>query len=122
MRAHFALVLLLIAVASSALARDCSVSREFRITNPQALSGTLEDPNGSVLSGFNLELLSGKDIFRQLRTDNNGEYDFGVVPLGRYRVRIRHDDVFCVPKILRGPQKCTLPRLILNSKKMVQVD
>jgi len=108
--------------ANSALARDCSISREFRIRKPQVLAGTLGDPNGAVLSGFNLELLSGKDVFRQLRTDNSGKYDFGEVPLGRYRVRIRRDDVFCVPKVLCGPEKCTLPRLKLNSKKMVQVD
>jgi len=51
---------LLLAIAGSAQAKDCSVSRRFQVMQPQALSGVLKDPNGAVLPGIEIELLAGE--------------------------------------------------------------
>jgi hypothetical protein len=78
----------LIAIASSAHAKNCSISKTFEIAHSQVLSGVLEDPTGATLSGVELQLLSGNEVVRRLRTSNQGEYDFGEVISGKYRIRL----------------------------------
>jgi hypothetical protein len=97
------------ALTISAQARDCSVSKEFRLRHPQALAGVFEDPAGAVMSGVELELLSGKNFIRRLRTDNQGKYDFGRIPSGKYRVHVQSGgNALCAPKVKCGAEGCTL--------------
>ena len=92
-------VAMLVAMTVAAQARDCSISKEFQLVHPQALAGVVEDPAGTALSGLELELLSTKKLVRHLRTDNQGRYDFGEVPAGKYRIHVRNaGDVLCAPK------------------------
>ena len=98
---------LLLAIAGSAQAKDCSVSRRFQVMQPQALSGVLKDPNGAVLPGIEIELLAGKKVFRKLRTSNQGTFDFEEIPSGRYRIRVRHRG-FCAPEVECGTGGCTV--------------
>src|SRR5207244_10637274 len=51
---------LLLTITVSALAMDCSVSKEFHVAQPQVLSGALKDPSGAVISGLQIELLAGR--------------------------------------------------------------
>jgi hypothetical protein len=114
---------MLAAITISAQARDCSVSREFRLRHPQALAGAFEDPAGAVMSGIELELLSGKKVIRHLRTDNQGKYDFGEIPPGKYRVHVQYGgNALCAPKVKCGAEGCSLkPKLTLNPKDAVMV-
>jgi hypothetical protein len=114
---------MLVAVTISAQARDCSVSKEFRLRHPQALAGVFEDPAGAVMSGIELELLSGKIVIRHLRTDNQGKYDFGQIPSGKYRVHVQSGgNALCAPKVKCGTEGCTLkPKLTPNPKSAVTV-
>jgi hypothetical protein len=105
-------------------ARDCSVSKEFRIRSSQVLAGVLEDPLGAALSGIELGLLSPGKVVQYISTDNQGRYDFGEVPAGRYKIHVKNGaGVLCAPKIKCGTNGCSLnPKLTLNPKNMVQVD
>src|SRR5215470_1159201 len=86
--------------AISSTARDCTVSKEFRLKRSQVLAGSLRDPNGASLPRIGLELLSGGTVIRDLRTNSEGAYDFGEVPSGKYRLRIHYgDDAFCPPRV-----------------------
>ncbi len=104
-------------------ARDCSTSKPFHLKRPQALSGILQDPVGAVLPQIELELLSGKNLFRHLRTDNLGKYDFGEVPAGEYRIHVQvGSNAFCAPKVRCRREECTVEqRLKVNSKDTVTV-
>lgn len=116
-------ILLVLWTAIFAPARDCSTSKEFEIKKAQALAGEFQDQQGAVLSGLDLELLSGKKIVQHLRSSNEGKYDFGEVPPGRYKLRVRYGgDVFCAPKVSCGAEGCRLaPRLAINSKNLTMV-
>jgi hypothetical protein len=111
-------------VTAAAQARDCSVSKEFQLSHPQFLAGVLEDPVGAVLPGIELELLSARKTVRHFRTDNQGRYDFGEVPAGKYKIHLQNSGgALCAPKIQCGAEGCRLkPRLTLNPKSMTTVD
>ena len=100
------------------------MSKQFELTQPQVLSGFFEDPAGATLPGIGVELLSGKRLVQSLRTNNQGAYDFGQIPPGKYRIRIRHGgDGLCAPKIQCGAKGGSLkPRLTPNPKNMIMVD
>src|SRR5579872_280909 len=117
-------VLLGMILAVRSKARDCTVSKEFRLKRAQALAGVLQDPYGAPLSGMELELLSGTKIVHHARADNQGRYDFGDVPAGKYRIHIQYrGDPFCAPKAQCGAQGCSLqPKLMLNPKNVTRVN
>jgi len=99
-------------------ARDCTVSKEFEIKHTQALAGVLQDPEGASVPRQILWLLSGKDIFRSLKTDNHGAYDFGEVPAGKYRISVPHNG-FCAPEVKCGTKGCSFkPKLKIDSEDM----
>ncbi len=106
-----------------AYAGDCSVSKKFRLNNPQVIAGVLQDPAGAVLQGVTIELRSGKTTFRRLKINEAGRYDFGEVPAGEYRVLVQHGDHdFCAPKVKCGREGCILePRVGINPKNTVVV-
>jgi hypothetical protein len=106
----------------AAQARDCSVSKVFELKHAQSLAGVLEDPIGAVVSGRSLELRSAGKVFRILRTDNQGRYNFGEVPAGKYQIHIL-EKAFCAPEVKCGNDACSIKsRVKLNSKEMVRVD
>jgi hypothetical protein len=125
MKTYFAwtVVLLEIIFVIQAAATDCSVSKEFRIKHPQVLAGVLQDPNDATLPGIGLELLSGGKVVQHLRTNNQGAYDFGMVPAGKYRIHVEYsDNAFCAPKVQCGDQGCRLDsKMTINPKKEVLV-
>ncbi len=114
---------LLLATTLCAHGGDCSTSKPFHLKKPQALSGILQDPVGAVLPQVELELLSGKSVFRHLRTDNFGKYDFGEVPAGEYRIYVQvGSNALCAPKVRCRREECTVEqRLKVNSKDTVTV-
>lgn len=94
-----------------AWAKDCTLSNEFRLARPQVLAGVLEDPVLAPLPGIRLDLLDGGKIRATTVTNNRGEYSFGEVLAGRYRIRIRYSgDPFCAPKV-----KCIETNCSINS-------
>lgn len=113
----------IILLSGIADAKDCTVSREFRLKQPQELAGVLKDPNDVVLPGIRLELLSRGKIVKDLRTTSEGTYDFGVVQPGTYRIHIvRGDDPFCAPAVECGAHGCSIkPMLTPNPAKKVIV-
>jgi len=100
-------LLLLITVFVEAKERDCSVSRTFKIAQPQVLSGVLRDESGAVLNRLEMELLVGKKVFRKLRTGEEGTYDFGEIPSGIYKLRVQPARGFCAPDVECGAGRCT---------------
>jgi carboxypeptidase family protein len=111
-------------MAVSAQAGDCSKSKEFELVKRQALSGSFQDPSGAVLSGIEVQLLSGKKVVRDLRTDNLGRYDFGEVGPGKYKIRIEYGGkAFCAPQVRCKAGECRInPILEPNPKNYVLVD
>jgi len=109
---------------TAASARDCSISKRFRLSHAQTISGVLQDESGALLSALNLELLSGRDVFQHIRTDNSGRYDFGEIRAGEYRLHIIHGDSdFCGPRVKCEEQGCSIePQLKVNPKNMIEVE
>jgi hypothetical protein len=109
--------LALVLVSWAAWGSDCAVSREFEIRRSQVLRGTLQDPQGLALSGTRIELLAGKLVVQSRKTDRLGEYDFGEVSSGRYRVKV-HAFAFCAPEVVCKADGCSLrSKLKLNPQK-----
>jgi hypothetical protein len=110
---------------SIANARDCSLSKEFQIKKAQALAGVLLDPSGAVLSGIELQLLSGNRVVHHVATTNEGAYDFGSIAPGQYRIRVAsRGGALCAPKV-RCMEKggCVIePRVAISSKGAVRVN
>jgi len=73
------------------------------------------------ISGSGIELLSHKQVVQGRKTDNNGLYDFGEIPSGKYRVHIDTHG-FCAPKVVCKGGTCTIePKLKLDSRDPVTV-
>ena len=108
----------------SVQAGDCSKSKQFEVVKPQALSGSFRDPSGAVLAGIKAQLLSGKKVVRDLRTDNLGRYDFGEVVPGKYKIRVEYGgNTFCAPRVRCKAGECRVnPTLEPNPKNSVLVD
>jgi hypothetical protein len=107
----------------SAWAKDCTVSNKFELHRSQVLSGILEDPIPAPLSGCDLELRSRHQIVGRALTNNDGEYSFGEVAAGRYRIHIRYGgDALCAPKVKCNASSCSTQRQLRpNPKKLVTV-
>lgn len=107
----------------AASAKNCAYSKEFQLSNKQALFGVLKDPTSATLPGVRLELLSKKQIMGTVVTGVNGNYSFGEVPAGRYRIRIQYGgDTFCAPKVKCDSVGCSISDEVkLNPKNMVEV-
>ena len=104
-------------LAGCALAADCSTSKPFAIEGTQRFEGILRDPAGLPIPGLGLELLKGGSAVRQFRTDNDGKFDLGSLPVAKYQLRIISQP-FCAPKIeCRGNICTTNHALRLNEKK-----
>lgn len=98
-----------VVLMSSAIAKDCSKSKEFTMNHGQRLSGVFLDPNGVELPGIGVQLLSGGRVFRDISTNSVGAYDFGDVPAGKYRIRVRWGQhSFCAPRILCNSNECKI--------------
>ncbi len=123
MRAALTIAIFLLGLSSVGEAKDCTVSAEFRLKQAQVFAGILKDPNDAVLSGIELDLLSGSRVVQHVRTTNEGSYDFGRVAAGKYRIHIkRADDPFCAPVVECGSKKCEIhPKLKLNPRKTIVV-
>ena len=102
---------------NSFLAADCGTSKQFGLDGSQRISGILKDPSGSPIPGLVVELLNGKTVVRQFRTDNNGKLDLAQLPSGKYRLRIISQPL-CAPKIDCGTNLCTVNgTLRINERK-----
>lgn len=53
-----------------------------------ALTITVTDPTGAVITGASITLTNGAAVTRKQATDANGTYTFGLLPPGNYRVSI----------------------------------
>ena len=98
-------------------ASDCGSSKEFKVNGSQVFASVLRDPGNLPIPGLMLELVEGKAVLRQLRTDNEGRFDLGRIPAGSYRLRIVSQP-FCAPKIQCAGVACNVAgTLRLNEKK-----
>jgi hypothetical protein len=80
------------------------------------------DTSRSALPGIGVQFLSGKKVIRDIRTDNEGDYDLGEVPPGTYRIRISYHHAFCAPRIQCSSKECKIhPELAINPKNIVIV-
>jgi carboxypeptidase family protein len=121
MRRPLQMTIFFIAFISFANAKDCSTSKKFTLHHPQRLSGVFADPNGAYLPGIKIQLLSGRKVIHDIRTQNDGGYDLGDVPAGTYRIRIKHRP-FCAPKVQCERNECIIEqRLEINPEHTVTV-
>jgi hypothetical protein len=81
------------------------------------------DTSRATLPGIRIQLLSGKKVIHDIRTNNSGAYDFGEVPAGSYRIRVQYGDhAFCAPRIQCNSKECQIqPELAINPKNTVTV-
>ena len=105
--------------AGVAWAEDCTVSNEFQLIHPQILRGVLENGSFGPVPFIKLELLARRSSLRTVIANNKGEYSFGKLPAGRYRISLgqQNVDVFCAPKIKCNEVGCSIDaKLNLNPK------
>jgi len=114
----------LVMMTVSVEARDCSKSKPFQLGKPQVLSGILQDPSRAVLPGIEVQLLSGNQIVRHVRTSNLGAYDFGETPSGTYRIRVDSPaKAFCAPEVRCVAGECSVDSTLRpNPRNMVMVE
>ncbi len=56
---------------------------------PEALTGTVSDKTGSVISGATVRVTSqGTGATREAKTDDTGHYLIPLVPIGTYTIRV----------------------------------
>ena len=108
-RVFATIVLIVFGLANPGDARDCKLSKKFELKKHQRLAGTLKDSLDAPLAGFQLDLLKNGQIALAQTTDNDGAYDFGDVPTGKYRIRLRRGLGFCAPSV-----KCTADGCKIN--------
>jgi Carboxypeptidase regulatory-like domain len=110
-------------VGKFANAKDCCTSKQFVVRHAQKLSGVFLDPDNQVLPGIRVQLLSGKRIVQDLRTNNQGEYDLGEVAAGAYQISIQYSHhALCAPEVRCSSKGCQiLPKLRINPKDTVVV-
>ena len=111
----------LLATAPYSAARNCKYSNKFTLNHPQAIAGSIEDPSGAVIQEMKMYLLSGKQVIRSVSTDSLGRYDFGMVPVGKYRLRIQDKgDWFCAPAVVCRTSTCNIaPMARANPNKVI---
>jgi len=104
-------------LTSRAVAADCSTSKPFTTDGTQRFESVLKDPAGLPIPGLGLELLKGGSAVREFRADNDGKFDLGPLPAGKYRLRVVSQP-FCAPKIYCRGDICTASQALrLNEKK-----
>ena len=121
-RSSLASIIVIMCFIGSAHAKDCSTSKEFTLQHAQKLSGSFVDASSAILSGIGVQLLSGRKVICDVHTNNQGAYDLGEVPPGRYRLRISYHHAFCAPRIQCSSKDCKIrPELAINPKNTVIV-
>jgi hypothetical protein len=79
----------LILLTASLYARDDIIdSKRFEIRKPQSLKGILFDLAEARIAGLRLQLRSGNKTVKEITTGEVGEYDFGEIAPGKYRIRM----------------------------------
>jgi len=109
--------------ASLASAADYGTSKQFALDGSQRLAGVLVDPSGSAIPGLLLEVLNGKTVVRQFRTDNEGKFSLEELPSAKYRLRVISQP-FCAPKIECRTHLCTVDGMLAineNRAKSIHV-
>ncbi len=81
------------------------------------------DASRATLPGIRIQLLSGKKVIRDIRSNNEGTYDLGEVPEGKYKIRVEYGDhAFCAPRVQCSSKECKIqPELAINPKNTVTV-
>jgi len=120
---RISLASVLVSLAVTVSAKDCSTSKGFTLQQSQQLSGVFVDTSHATLPGIRIQLLSGKKVIHDIRTNNQGAYDFGEVPAGSYKIRVLYGDhTFCAPLIQCNSKECQIePELAINPKNTVTV-
>lgn len=55
-------------------------------TRTSVLQGIVTDENRAIIPGAVLSLSDGERVIREIKSDDNGEFSFGELPYGRYKV------------------------------------
>jgi len=108
-RAQIVCLLLVAMVANAASAKR---AKSFRIPSPQSLAGVLEDCNGARVPDVTLELIQGKTVVKKAVANAIGEYDFGVIQPGMYKVRFVTSTPWCPPVVECEHGKCAIKSTI----------
>ena len=82
---------------------------EFTVDHPAKLSGQLLDPQGAAVANLKLVLRCGANTV-QLRTDLQGNYDFGVLQPGVCRIGTP-SNVWKPPEVKCDGRGCALQKL-----------
>lgn len=107
MNRAFTIILVFAIVASAFAANAGEKSKEFRIERQQVLSGFLTDPAHARIANLSLDLLSRNPIVSSATTNEKGEYAFGEVAPGKYRIRVNHA-FFRAPRVNCTNGICTV--------------
>jgi hypothetical protein len=100
---------------------ECGPPKEtgFKADREVRFAGQLLDSTGTVLPGIEL-VLGCSESQRRIRTDNLGNYDFGVIGPGDCRVGIA-SPYWLPPKVKCDQSRCWVDSLRLNPKGNVTV-
>jgi hypothetical protein len=90
---------------------------EFTVEHPVKLSGQLLDPQGAAVPNLKLVLRCGADTM-QVRTDLEGNYDFGVLQAGVCKIGTP-GNVWKPPEVKCDERGCVLENLRIGLTSMV---
>lgn len=110
------LLIVIVGLSVTASAADCTVSKPFKVTRPQQLSGILRDESGAVIANARLELLADDKVAYKALTTSVGAYVFAQVQPGTYTVRVRYGNAdnapFCAPAAKCNKHRCMLSQRV----------
>ncbi len=103
-------VFLLVTVSQAA---NETASKVFRVRAPQRLNGVLQDRQGARIAKLGLQLVRGDTLIKEVTTSDVGEYDFGLIEAGEYRLRLTMaDGPWCAPVVKCRRGSCAVrPRV-----------
>ena len=98
---------------------DCGPKQysQFTVEHPARLSGQLSDPQGATVPNLKLVLRCGEAKAVEVKTDLEGNYDFGVLPAGTCKIGTP-SKVWLPPKVKCDERGCALERLQLGMTVM----
>lgn len=107
--------LLLLASSTAQNHSKTQVSDSFRLETAKPLRGNLVECDGAVIGNTKIHLLDDeKKLIRSITSSASGEYDFGVLSPGRYRIQV--DEMVQSgkkPRVICAVEKCRISPLPL---------
>ena len=115
MKKQIAVLFALAMFAVTAALAENPPSKSFKLDAPKALKGTLQDQTEAIIADTEIQLLdSHKKLVKSVKTDAKGQYDFGTLAPGEYKVRLKSEQWNSKPTVGCTGDVCVIAPVFHN--------